>query len=207
METIADELAHQWWGNKLGWDSYRDQWLSEALADFSSVQFVAKQSDRPSVYLHRHAGEWKRSLDRVTKDGRTVESLGPVVLGERLSSSRSSAAYSAVVYDKGSVVFSMLARLLGEEPLAGKLRTLAEKLAHGTIDTETFIAALGRMSGQDLRWFADQFIYGTGIPEVYYTFRFSPGKDGEWVVEGEARQVVPADYRYTLLRTGSGTWT
>ena len=37
------EVAHQWWGHIIGWDSYRDQWMSEGFAEFSSslyVQFI-----------------------------------------------------------------------------------------------------------------------------------------------------------------------
>src|SRR3989440_1448477 len=39
------EIAHQWWGHIVGWDSYHDQWMSEGFAEFSAslyVQFVRK---------------------------------------------------------------------------------------------------------------------------------------------------------------------
>jgi hypothetical protein len=36
----AHEVAHAWWGHKVGWKSYRDQWLSEALAEYSAMLFV-----------------------------------------------------------------------------------------------------------------------------------------------------------------------
>ncbi|HRC85746.1 MAG TPA: M1 family aminopeptidase, partial [Thermoanaerobaculia bacterium] len=34
------EMAHQWWGHLVGWDSYRDQWLSEGFAEFSAALAV-----------------------------------------------------------------------------------------------------------------------------------------------------------------------
>lgn len=205
-ETIAHELSHQWWGNLVGWASYRDQWLSEALADFSSVFFTAKQADRKSVYLARHAQDWRSSLGRTTKGGRTVESIGPVVLGSRLRSSHSSTAYASVVYDKGSVVFGMLARVLGEEEMAAMLKSLVEAVDNRVIDTATFIKSFERMTGLSLATFADQFIYGTGIPEIYYTYEFVPQSDGTWSVEGQARQMSPGQYRYRLEMTESETW-
>jgi len=205
-ETIAHELAHQWWGNKVGWNSYRDQWLSEALADFSATLYAANEADRAAVYLARHARSWKRSVHLTTRDGRTVESLGPVVMGSRLNSSLSSQAYQAVVYDKGSVVFHMLAKALQPDPFTQMLRALADAVNNRVIETETFLSAIERMSGLDLDEFARQFIYGTGVPEVYYNYRFAPEDDGSWIVEGEARQVAPGHERFRVERTQAGTW-
>ncbi len=31
----AHEVAHEWFGHKVGWKSYRDQWLSEAFAEYA----------------------------------------------------------------------------------------------------------------------------------------------------------------------------
>jgi len=71
------------------------------------------------------------------------------------------------------------------------LGELARAVANRTIDTGTFIMALERMSGQDLAPFVDQFVYGTGIPDVYYKYTVEP-KDGSdaWVIRGTARQVA-----------------
>jgi hypothetical protein len=41
----AHEISHQWWGQIIGWKSYRDQWMSEGFAEFSTslyVQYVRK---------------------------------------------------------------------------------------------------------------------------------------------------------------------
>ena len=37
------EVAHQWWGHIIGWNSYHDQWMSEGFSEFSAslyVQFI-----------------------------------------------------------------------------------------------------------------------------------------------------------------------
>jgi len=206
-ETVAHELAHQWWGNMVGWHSYRDQWLSEALADYSATVFTASRAEKQPVYLARHGIRWRDSLNDRTKQGRTLESLGPVVLGERLVSSRSTRAYQAVVYDKGSVVFRMIARGLGPEPFLAMLGALSKAVAHRTIDTETFLAAMEKMSGVELGEFAERFVYGTGVPEIYYDYRFGPGSEGGWTIEGNARLIAQAHDTYRLLRDESGNWS
>jgi hypothetical protein len=205
-ETIAHELSHQWWGNRVGWGTYRDQWLSEALADFSATMFLAEQAERATVYLARHAVGWRSSLARATDDGREIGTLGPVVLGQRLSSSHSDQAYQAIVYDKGSVVMSMLARGLGRDPFLDMLRELAGAVDYRTLSTETFLRALEHMSGVDLKPFARQFVYGTTIPEVYYSYRVTRPPEGGWAVEGQAQVSSRALDRFALVRDASGIW-
>jgi len=199
-EILAHELAHQWWGNKVGWHSYRDQWLSEALADYSAVLFSGNLWPDAPLYLARHAMLWKESLRRRTDEGRTFESLGPVVLGRRLAENHSRNVYQAVVYDKGSVVFSMMALLLGRKPMRAMLKDLAEAVENREIETGTFIAALEHMSGAPLQGFANRFIYGTGVPEIYYRYDVAPAEAGGWIVRGDARQFPGVWSRYELTR-------
>ena len=40
------EVAHQWWGHQVGWASYRDQWLSEGFAEFTSALLLEVNSGR-----------------------------------------------------------------------------------------------------------------------------------------------------------------
>src|SRR4029078_752158 len=34
------EAAHEWFGHRVGWKTYRDQWLSESLAEYAAMMFV-----------------------------------------------------------------------------------------------------------------------------------------------------------------------
>ena len=34
------EVAHQWWGNVVGWPSYHDQWIDEAIANYLALLFA-----------------------------------------------------------------------------------------------------------------------------------------------------------------------
>jgi len=204
--TIAHELAHQWWGNLIGWWSYRDQWLSEGMANYSALLYDGYQSNEGSNRLALMSAGWRDSLSLTTLDGRTIESLGPIVLGNRLNSSRANNAYRAIVYRKGAVVLAMLARAVGEERFIPMLRSLVEAASGRVMTTENFLKSVERMSGLDLEGFAQQFVYGTGIPEVYYAYDTAPTSDGGWVVEGEARLMAAPRYGYRVVRTAGGHW-
>jgi hypothetical protein len=206
LETLAHEMSHQWWGNLVGWAGYRDQWLSEALADYSAVLFMRRIATREPVYLAGHARGWRVALGQRNHEGRRFASLGPVVLGRRLGLNHSPAAYQAIVYDKGSVVFSMLARRLGQEPLQQMLRTLVDVVDNRVISTETFLKALEKMSGEDLHPFAWQYIFGTTYPDVHYECAARRRDAGGWLIEGTARLVAEGDVRFRALRREPKGW-
>ena len=206
IETVAHELAHQWWGNRVGWLSYRDQWLSEALADYSAVLFTSRSARHAGVKLSRRAQRWRQTLSETIDDGRMREAVGPVTLGTRLITNHSHDVYSAVVYDKGSVVFTMMARLLGEEPFLAMMKALSERVNNRLIDTETFIKAVEHMSGRDLTAFANRYIYGTGLPSVYYDYQISPRHDGGWMVEGHAVAHAASRGRSRIVRDEAEAW-
>ena len=184
--TIAHELAHQWWGNLVGWSSYRDQWLSESMANYTALLYWAERSGRPDSPLGELAAGWRESLERLAPDGRTVESLGPVVLGQRLNSSKAS-GYQTVVYRKGAVVLAMLARAVGPERFHEALRGLLAENEGRVLTTADFLDELARVAQIDLDGFARTFVYGTGIPVFYYTYDVAR-TDDRWIVRGEARR-------------------
>ena len=45
--VTAHEVAHQWWGQTVGFASYRDQWMSEGFANFSAALFLIAYAKRP----------------------------------------------------------------------------------------------------------------------------------------------------------------
>jgi hypothetical protein len=203
LETIAHEVAHQWWGHMVGWDSYRDQWLSEALATFSSVKFMTKITERPDDYLKRRAERLRSVLSRQTVGGQSIGAVGSVLLGWRIRANFGAGAYHAVIYDRGSAVFGTLAQQLGEEPTWKMLGTLASAVNNRVIGTGTFFRALAKMSGKDLDSFVERYVRGSGMPAVFY--EYTPREEGgSWVIEGAVRQLPPARFRFAIVTVGNG---
>ncbi len=203
---IAHEVSHQWWGHRVGWRSYRDQWISEAMANYSAVLYERHRIPG-GVATDRGLNDgWQTALEEELEDGRSTESVGPVVLGSRLFSSRSYSAYHAIVYKKGALVLEMLSRLFGEENFLKIQRALVETVDGRQISTEQFIDFLERLTDQDLQPFADQFIYRTGLTEVYYDWRTQSLEEGGWEIEGVARQAASYRYDHRLVRRQDGSF-
>ncbi len=194
--VVAHEVAHQWWGHLVGWRGYRDQWISEAMANYATLLWARHHGLTPAV---GPVTGWQQELTATIADGRAIESLGPLVLGERLFSSRSQDAYQAIVYRKGPLVLEMLARKFGEQDFLRALRALVTAAAGRAISTGEFLSLLEGITATDLDGFARQFIFGTGLPEIYYDYAFERNGKGGWRVRVDAVQEMPARARYAVV--------
>ena len=47
------EVAHQWWGHTVGFDSYRDQWMSEGFAEMSASTLSLAVIAKSPAEVHR----------------------------------------------------------------------------------------------------------------------------------------------------------
>jgi hypothetical protein len=202
---IAHELAHQWWGNLVGWASDRDMWLSESLANYAAAFFRRKTAEGTdlagsSAYLDLVAAEEFRPETTV---GRPIEAMGPITLGPRLNSSLSSEAYHAIVYQKGSKVLALLAAQLGEDQFLAMLKEIAQRANFRPLDTETLLAAVAKMSGRNLDAFTRSFVHGVGYPQIHYDYAIEPAEGG-FTVRGTIHQVPRGFRRDRLVRAGAG---
>src|SRR5205807_7349994 len=76
---LAHETAHKWWGDAVDWDSYRDQWIIEALANYSALVMLQRAGPEKMKIVLDH---FRNELLRETPTG-TVSEAGPVTLGQR----------------------------------------------------------------------------------------------------------------------------
>ncbi len=167
----AHEVAHQWWGNLVTFESYRDEWLSEALANYSALLYLEKKKGPKAV--ETVLDEYKKRLLRTGPDGKTLESAGPIVFGVRIRSSQP-AAWQAITYEKGSWIMHMLRGRLGDAAFRALLADLVKQHSTRPMTSEDLrVAAASRLLKGDpdpeLRAFFDAWIYGTGVPVLELT--------------------------------------
>ncbi len=108
-QVLVHETAHQWWGDLVGWKSYRDQWIMEGLANYSSLLILEqKNPDQFREVLEKY----RRDLLSQNKDGERLRDAGPVTLGLRLESSHFTQGYDEISYERGTWLFHMLRSML-----------------------------------------------------------------------------------------------
>jgi hypothetical protein len=155
---LAHELAHQWWGQAVGWQNYHEQWLSEGFAQY----FAA-------LYAEHDRGEkvFRDILRHMTRWTRDESDSGPVYLGYRVGHLRGdSKAFRAVVYNKGALVLHMLRESLGDEAFFHGLRLFYRSHRFTKAGTDDLREAMETVSGQPLGEFFDRWIFGQDLPDV-----------------------------------------
>ena len=184
------EVAHQWWGNVVGWSSYRDQWIDEAIANYLALLFADSRGN-PDHALRLWLSRYRHQLTEKSPDAdEPAADIGALTLGLRLNSSKSPSAYERVVYSKGSWIIHMLREMLRQpgtkHPDArfiALLQKLVTKYAYRALSTEDLQRELESVitPGMDLEnsrsmdWFFDEWIRGTGIP--HYRVEFATHQD------------------------------
>jgi len=179
------EVAHQWWGSIVGWSSYRDQWINEAIANYLALLF-ADTKRIPDHNLHLWLARYRKQLvEKSPGSEEPVGKIGALVLGMRLSSSKAPSAYEDVIYSKGSWVIHMLREMLrqpgAKNPDArfmALLQKLAATYAQRALSTDdlrhevesVMTHAMDLEGGRSMEWFFDEWVRGTGIPHYRVEF-------------------------------------
>lgn len=172
---LTHETAHQWWGDAVDWNSYRDEWIIEALANYSALLMLEKQD--PSA-MKTALDYYREGLLRETPNG-PVADAGPVTLGVRLTSAKFPKAYEPVLYGRGTWLIHMLRTML-REASGGKndnlffsaLKELLAQSPNHKISTHDLQRAFEKVlppsvsyeGKHSLDWFFDSWVNGTSVP-------------------------------------------
>jgi hypothetical protein len=168
-DSMIHELSHQWWGGIISWKTYQDQWLTEGLAQFSTL-----------LYLQNTMGEnpFRKVLASARKWVSRRSDAGPIIYGRRIANlSDDLQTYQSIVYNKAALVFMMLREMLGEEELLKRLRQFLADFKYQSVASSRFIAHISQGDRRLQKFFAG-WIYSRRLPEVHYQVE-SGGQNAE----------------------------
>ena len=183
------EIAHQWWGHIIGWDSYHDQWMSEGFAEFSASLYV--QAVRGN---DKFIDFWEDQRQRIitsrpaTKD-RKPYTVGPVTQGYRLNSGKTGAIAQFLIYPKGAYILHMLRMMMytgqgGDAKFQAMMKDFVQTHFNQDVSTEDFKRIVEKHMTKEMDvdkngkmdWFFNEWIYGTEVPA--YKFQYNVSQDG-----------------------------
>jgi len=146
--TIAHELAHQWWGDLVTCSNFHHIWINEGFATYSEALYWGAVNGEEAYHAHMAS---------------KVNDVNSSVYRPDTSSVGAIFSYS-MVYQKGAWVLHMLRHVVGDETFFASLAAYREAFQFRTASTEDFQGVVEEVWGQDLEWFFDQWIYGIGRP-------------------------------------------
>ncbi|MFC5549954.1 M1 family metallopeptidase [Massilia aerilata] len=168
-ELLQHEFAHEWFGNQLTNATWDDMWLHEGLGSY--MQPLYMQSLRGDLeyfaWLMRQRGLIENKAPMVSGKPRLEEDVYDTKRG----------GPGQDIYNKGALVMHTLRNLIGDEAF---FRAVREEV-YGTPDprpgnfaprygtTPEFMAIVKRVSGRDLDWFFQAYLYQKALPELQAT--------------------------------------
>jgi len=167
--VYAHELAHQWWGDMVTYDSWQHTWLGEGFATYSEALWYEH------LYGPGAASEYQMQRNAYLGRG-TVYVKDPV----NFTSLIDNPFYPGTVYQRGSWVLHMLRHIVGDTDFFEILKSFNASPEHGygTATTEDFQAICEQVTGRDLGQFFHQWIYEEYFPR--YDFSWNWVQNGSW---------------------------
>jgi aminopeptidase N len=168
-ELLQHEFAHEWFGNQLTNANWDDMWLHEGLGSYMQplyVQSLRGDQEYFASLMHQRA---------------MIENKAPIVSGkpkmEEDVYDTKRGGPGQDIYNKGSLVMHTLRGLIGDDAF---FRAVREEV-YGTSDprpgnftprygtTPEFMAIVKRVSGRDLDWFFQAYLYQKELPDLQAT--------------------------------------
>jgi puromycin-sensitive aminopeptidase len=196
-ETIAHELAHQWFGDLVTMRWWNGAWLNEAFATFMAYLCIDALEPAWRVF---------DTFQAVRVQALEVDSLAttrPIEVPVE-SPDDATGMFDVLTYFKGGAVLRMIEQWLGPDVFRAGIHRYLTSHAYANTETHDLWDALETASGQPVRRIMDAWIFQAGYPSVVVrrsgdeirltTHRFAPSLPEDatvWPVPLIVRQVLP----------------
>ncbi|MCX7876512.1 MAG: M1 family aminopeptidase [Melioribacteraceae bacterium] len=186
--TIAHELAHQWFGDKITCKDWQNIWLNEGFATYLDKLY---HEDAYGVSY------FKQLMSTVFSNAKRA--TGTIYVQN--INSESEIFSSARSYNKGAAVLHMLRGIVGDEMFFKILKEYANdpKLAYGVAVTEDFQRVAQQVTQTDLGYFFQQWIYGENYPKYTVGKSIKKNNDDSYSVIFRLRQSANSNPSYFIM--------
>jgi hypothetical protein len=181
------EIAHQWWGHIIGWDSYHDQWMSEGFAEFSASLYV--QITRGNDKFVEFWEDQRKLITEASPQtrGRKPYTVGAVTQGYRLNNAKTGGVARRMIYPKGAYILHMLRMLMydpakgGDARFIAMMKDLIQTHFNKDISTEDLKQIVEKHitkemdldGNKKLDWFFDEWVYGMEMPAYRFEYQLN----------------------------------
>ncbi len=157
-DLLIHELAHSWWGNAVSLADWKDLWLNEGFATYSTALYYEALTDKRALFSTMSG--FKGNFDKCPLYNPDKDLFGKLV------------------YNKGAWVLHMLRKEVGDSTFFKILRKYYSDYKYKNATTADFKNVCESVSKKKLDFFFEQWVFkGKGIIEA--DFSWSAVKQGE----------------------------
>ncbi|WP_411143588.1 M1 family metallopeptidase [Streptomyces sp. x-80] len=150
--TIVHELAHQWFGDSVSVEQWKDIWLNEGFATYAQWLWG---EHRGTATAHE---AFRKAYDATPADNAFWKL--------RVADPQRDTMFSDAVYERGAMTLQALRERIGDPAFFRLLPAWTAAHRYGNADTSQFIALAERISGQRLDGFFDTWLNTPGKPAL-----------------------------------------
>jgi len=170
---VAHELAHMWFGDMITCANWSNIWMNEGFATYCTGVYYEDKYGASAywTYMNSQMANARYAVGSIYV--RDTSNVGLLFDG-------------SLVYSKGATVLHMLRHVLGDSVFFRSLKAYANdpRYRFGTATTEDFKEVCETVSGTQLDYFFDEWIYGERYPRYVCRWRAQPGSSGYDVTLG-----------------------
>jgi aminopeptidase N len=205
---ISHEFSHQWFGDMITCGTWADVWLNEGFATYCEALWF------------EYTGGYTSYKNDINSDASGYLSSNPgwpiYNPSWAITTPPTNTLFNtAITYNKGACVLHMLRYMLGDTVFFSVLKSYATDTTNFKLKnsvTADFVTKANQVSGQDLTWFFDQWVYQPNHPVYANTYNITDLGGGRWMVGFKAKQTqtntvfhtMPVELRITFS-TGPDT--
>jgi aminopeptidase N len=156
IDTVAHELAHQWFGDSVSPATWSDIWLNEGPAEFFSWLWLERKNNNPLTTKQRFDTNYANPAMSWNIPPAAPPTAADIFDGDAM-------------YTRGAMVMEALREIMGEDKFKTVLATYLARHKYRTASTSEFIDLVKSDSGkspQQLDIFFREWLYGTEKPGI-----------------------------------------
>ena len=148
-KVIVHELAHQWYGDQVTPDDWRDVWMNEGLVMYLQGMWEAEQQGIP---VAAKMDRWALFEEALREEAGPPAAYFPDFFG------------SSNIYYGPALMFQELREMVGDERFFTMVRGWPAANDNANADREDFIAFMEESTGEELSVFFDAWLLGEETP-------------------------------------------